>query len=205
MANKSEPISLALDRQFWETRWNNNETGWDIGYASPAITDFFDRYENKNAAILIPGCGNAYEAEYLVQHGFTDITLIDIASKAVENIQNKFQDLPQVKVICGDFFEQTGKYDIIIEQTFFCAIHPGLREQYVEKAYNLLNPGGIITGVLFDKDFGNPHPPFGGSQEEYQQIFSGKFDILKLERCSNSIPPRAGTEVFIHFRKKITL
>lgn len=202
MTNTSHSSSLTLGQDFWNSRWKNNETGWDIGFPSPAITDFFAQFENKNAAILIPGCGNAYEAEYLVQNGFTNITLIDIAPKAVENIQNKFQNSPQVKVICGDFFAHTGKYDIIIEQTFFCAIPPEMRELYVQKTHELLHEGGTIVGVLFNKDFGNPHPPFGGSIAEYQRRFSEKFDILKLEACRNSIPPRAGTEVFIRFRNK---
>ena len=55
-----------LDVAFWNNRWATGQTGWDIGYASPAITTYLQQYENKNAAILIPGCGNAHEAEFLI-------------------------------------------------------------------------------------------------------------------------------------------
>ena len=55
---------------------------------------------------------------------------------------------------------------------------------------------------MFNKDFGNPFPPFGGNIEEYKSLFSEKFEIKKLENCYNSIKPRQNTEVFINFTKK---
>ncbi|MFN6038632.1 MAG: methyltransferase domain-containing protein, partial [Bacteroidota bacterium] len=113
-----------IDQKYWNERWEKSETGWDVGYASPAITEYLKQYSNKNAAILIPGCGNAYEAAFLVENGFTDITLIDIAPKAVEMLKKNFTNNPQVKIICEDFFLHEGKYDLIVEQTFFCAIPP---------------------------------------------------------------------------------
>jgi len=70
---------MALDQDFWNQRYVEQQTGWDLGEASPPLVAIFDQIENKNASILIPGCGNAYEAQYLLEKGFTNITLIDIA------------------------------------------------------------------------------------------------------------------------------
>ncbi|MCO5231123.1 MAG: TPMT family class I SAM-dependent methyltransferase [Chitinophagales bacterium] len=197
MGNKIE-----LNQDFWNGLWKNSLTGWDIGSASPPITEFMQNYLNKDAKILIPGCGNAYEAEFLVNQGFNDITLIDIAPIAAENLKNKFKDYPQVNVICVDYFQHDNQYDLIIEQTFFCTFYPEDREKYVQKASSLLKENGEIIGVLFNRDFGNPHPPFGGNQDEYIPIFSKYFDIIKLEKCNNSIPPRANSELFIRLSKK---
>ena len=94
---------------------------------------------------MIPGCGNAYEAEYLLQQGFTDITLIDISGVLVQNLQEKLKDYIEkgvCRVIHQDFFEHSGNYDLIVEQTFFCAIHPTLRPKYAKKM------GAIITPFL---------------------------------------------------------
>lgn len=193
---------IRFDQNYWNDRWKKNETGWDIGHASPAITEYMNQYPDKNAAILIPGCGNAYEAEYLLKEGFTNITLIDIAPKAVEVLEEKFADEPNITVLCGDFFHHQGSYDLIIEQTFFCAIPPERREEYAEKAASLLKDGAHIIGVLFDKKFGQPHPPFGGSLKEYKSIFEPHFVIKTMERCYNSIPPRAQSELFINMIKK---
>ena len=160
------------------------------------------QYPHKNAAILIPGCGNAYEAEYLVTNGFTNITLIDISPKAAELLKQKFTNTTQVKVLCEDFFHHRGKYDIIIEQTFFCAIPPYRRKEYAQKAASLLNKDGKIIGVLFDKKFDKPGPPFGGCPCEYKPIFESHFIIKVMNECYNSIKPRAGSEVFINLVKK---
>lgn len=197
----NNPDHPANPKNYWETRWLNNTLGWDIGYAAPAITEYMAQYTNKDAAILIPGCGNAYEAAYLVEHGFTDITLIDIAPKAIELAKENFKNNPQVKLICGDFFEHHEPYDLIIEQTFFCAIAVELRTAYAQKMSEILKEGGKLIGLLFNKEFASEGPPFGGSEEEYSKIFEPFFQIKTLENCRNSIPPRQKTELFINFVK----
>lgn len=192
-----------LDQDYWQDKWQNKQTRWDIGYASPAITTYIEEYSNQNAAILIPGCGNAYEAEFLVKNGFSNITLIDIAPKAVEILKEKFSVYPTVKIICEDFFKHDGHYDLIIEQTFFCAINPNNRKAYAQKSAELLNPGGKIIGLLFNRLFEHEGPPYGGSEKEYRHIFSPYFDIQTMELCCNSIEARKGTELFIILNKKI--
>ena len=47
-----------------------NDTGWDIGKGSTPILTYIDQLEDKSIKILIPGCGNAHEAEYLVSKDF---------------------------------------------------------------------------------------------------------------------------------------
>lgn len=190
-----------LDRNYWNAKWEQRETGWDIGYSSPAIEEYMLQYPDKNARILIPGCGNAYEATFLLENGFSDITILDIAPLAVEVLQKKFKYNPEIKVICGDFFEHTEKYDLMIEQTFFCAISPLLRKEYVQKASELLNENGRIIGVMFNRNFAGG-PPFSGSAAEYEFLFRKNFEIHTLEPCTNSIVPRQGSEVFVNFKKK---
>ena len=191
-----------LGKSYWNERWQTHQTGWDIGYASPAITEYMAQYPNKNAAILIPGCGNAWEAEWLAANGFTNITLLDIAPAAASQLDNKFAGNNAIKVICADFFSHEGEYDLIIEQTFFCAIPPSKRKQYAEKAASLLNEGGKIIGLLFDKEFEKEGPPFGGTSSEYKEIVGPYFDIKTMSACTNSIDSRAGSELFIRLEKR---
>lgn len=200
--NNQTMASPALDQNFWNQRWETGQTGWDIGQASPAIAEYMKQYPNKEAAILIPGCGNAYEAEFLVQEGFKNITLIDIAPSAAQKLREKFALHPAVKVVCDDFFLHQGKYDLIIEQTFFCAISPSRREEYAEKSASLLNENGRIIGLLFNKHFNQPHPPYGGELSEYQPIFNTYYSIIKMEECFNSIPSRMNSEIFINLQKQ---
>jgi SAM-dependent methyltransferase len=191
-----------LDKDFWEERYVSGETGWDMGMVSPPLASYIDQLKNKILRILIPGCGNAYEAAYLHQCGFSDVTLIDLADTPVNNLRKKFNGASRIRIIKGDFFEHSGQYDLILEQTFFCAIDPVRRKDYVSKMIDLLAPGGILAGVLFDKQFDKPGPPFGGSAEEYRILFSSAFNLRMMESCKDSHPKRQGSELFIELERK---
>lgn len=192
----------SLNAQYWDDRYQLQQTGWDVGHVSTPLKEYFDQLTPKDLAILIPGCGNSYEAEYLLQKGFTNITLIDISHLLTQKLAEKFGPYlgHQLRIITGDFFELQGQFDVIIEQTFFCALSPVLRADYVQQMYRLLKPGGKLVGVLFDRAF-EGGPPFGGSIQEYQSLFGKLFTLQELAPCYNSIPPRKGTEVFIIARK----
>jgi SAM-dependent methyltransferase len=189
-----------LDQTYWDSQYQSNTTGWDLGEVSPPLKNYINTLENKDIRILIPGCGNTYEAEYLLEQDFTNVTVIDIAPTLVENLKTKFKDNPNIKIILGDFFEHQGVYDVILEQTFFCALPPTMRQKYVWKMHQLLAEKGKIVGLLFNRTF-ESGPPFGGSQEEYTLLFQHAFDFLKMEACQNSAAPRAGSELFIELQK----
>ena len=53
------------ERAYWSKRYKEERTGWDIGFPSLPLKTYIDQLENKDLKILIPGAGNAYEAEYL--------------------------------------------------------------------------------------------------------------------------------------------
>lgn len=186
-----------FDLDYWQARWNTEQTQWDTGAPTTPLKMYIDGLADRKAEILIPGCGNAYEGEYLFEKGFTRTRLIDIAPAAVQRIKERAPLIPDEAVILGDFFAHEGQYDFIIEQTFFCALHPSLRRRYAEKMHSLLKPGGKLVGVLFEDILFEDHPPFGGEREEYRTYFETLFEMATFERCRNSIPPRAGRELFI--------
>lgn len=182
---------------FWEQRWIDGQTGWDLGAASPALVKYAESFNDRSLKILIPGCGSAWEAAALLDLGYNNITLLDISSTACGNMQARLGERPEVQVICGDFFTHEGKYDLILEQTFFCAIPRSMRDAYVRKMASLLSPGGRLAGLLFGIEFDKPGPPHGGSEEEYRLRFSEHFEILRLESCTDSVKPRLGNELFM--------
>lgn len=190
-----------FNQEYWNIRWENEETGWDLGKVSTPIADYFLQAKDLEMKILIPGCGNAHEAQFLLDKGFTNITLLDISPKACEILSKKFPP-EKVNIVCEDFFNHQGKYNVIVEQTFFCALHPDFRKKYVEKMHELLAEKGKLLGLMFVKNFGNPFPPFGGSLEEYRNLFQKDFYIKILEPCKNSILPRKNTEAFFLFVRR---
>lgn len=195
-----------LTSEYWEGRYLNSETGWDIGYASTPIKEYFEKVTDKNLKILIPGAGNAYEAEFFFQAGFFNTWVVDWAEAPLVNLVDRCPDFPKSQLLQMDFFgmEERG-FDIIVEQTFFCALEPALRKAYAHKMAELLRENGKLVGVLFDAPLNHDRPPFGGSEEDYIPVFQPYFDFHTFERCYNSIPPRKGRELFIELQKKNVL
>ncbi|WP_408648414.1 class I SAM-dependent methyltransferase [Tenacibaculum retecalamus] len=102
----------------------------------------------------------------------------------------------------ANFFDIDSTFDLIIEQTFFCAIDPILRVKYASKMNDLLSENGKLVGLLFDAKLNEDHPPFGGSKEEYSTYFKPYLNITKMESCYNSYHNRKGMELFVILQKK---
>ncbi len=191
----------SLDSEYWNNRYVNNETGWDISMISRPIKEYLDQYSNKSDKVLIPGAGNAHEAEYASRIGFNNVHILDFAESPIEKFKNAHPQFTSEHIHCEDFFLHDSKYDLILEQTFFCAINPSLRKNYAEKMHSLLKKNGKLVGLLFDTNF-EGGPPFGGNKEEYLDYFSPLFNIKTFDKCYNSINPRAGRELFVILIRK---
>ncbi len=185
-----------LDLAFWDDRWQNAETGWDIGTVAPIMRSYIDHISDKSASILIPGSGSAHEAAYLRDQGFQNVHILDISPTACALAEQQF-DGDVVTVHCEDFFGHEGRYDFILEQTFFCALPPSMRSDYAQKMSTLLADDGTLFGLMFDREFEQDGPPFGGSAAEYQEIFEPFFSHIKMNPSTGSIAPRQGTEIFV--------
>lgn len=192
---------MDLSESFWENKYKTNKVGWDLGEVSPPLKIYFDQLTNKDLKILIPGGGNSYEAEYLFNIGFKNVYVVDVSKTAIENIKKRVPDFPLSQLINANFFDVNITFDLIIEQTFFCAIDPSLREKYALKMNDLLNDNGKLVGLFFDAKLNQDHPPFGGNKKEYISYFKPYFSIDFFDKCYNSYPNRQEMELFVKLIK----
>jgi SAM-dependent methyltransferase len=192
-------------KEYWSQRYKEERTGWDIGSPSTPLKEYIDQLSDKNIKILIPGAGNAYEAEYLIQQGFTNVFILDISEIPLQEFQQRNPEFPSQNLLYDDFFKHNETYDLIVEQTFFCSFPPlpATRKQYAKQMVELLNPKGKLVGLWFDIPLTGDldKRPFGGSKEEYLTYFEPYFTIKTLEKAHNSISSRADTELFGIFVK----
>ena len=193
---------MQLDEEFWDSRYKSKQTGWDIGYISTPLKEYFDQLTNKNLKILIPGGGNSYEAEYLHNNGFTNVYVVDLSKTALVNIQERIPSFPKNHLIHSNFFELNDRFDLIIEQTFFCALNPDLRTKHASKMSDLLVANGKLVGLLFNIPLFEDRPPFGGNKKEYSSYFEPYFELDIIETSYNSISERKNDELFIKFIKR---
>lgn len=192
---------MKLTETFWNDKYKNNDIGWDLGDISPPLKAYIDQLTNTDLRILIPGGGHSYEAEYLHLNGFKNVYVVDISKIALEDIKKRVPTFPEAHLIHKNFFDLDLIFDLIIEQTFFCAISPSLRPEYAKKTHALLKPKGKVVGLLFNVPLHEDRPPFGGHKAEYHSYFKDHFNIQLMETSYNSHESRAKKELFFKIQK----
>jgi thiopurine S-methyltransferase len=192
---------MNFNKDYWNNLYDNRKTGWDIGYISTPIKEYFDQLNNKHLRILVPGAGNGYEPEYFFNNGFINTYYLDYSVKAVENFKKRCPHFPKKNILQSDFFSLNRPFDLIVESAFFTSFVPEKRKELAEKIYNLLVKGGKYVGVFFNHEFGKEFPPFGAIKENYLELVRTMFQIKTFETAYNSIKPRAGRELFFIFEK----
>lgn len=187
---------------YWNKQFEEHKQGWNIGYASPPLVEYFNQIKNKEIQILVPGAGHGWEAEYLYQQGFKNTYVLDFSPKAVEIFKHRYSEFPVSQIFVEDFFFHNNKYDLIVEHTFFTSFPYEYRPEYAQKMHQLLHPAGKLVGLWFTHRFQQNYPPYGGTKEEYEAIFGKYFSFKTFEIAYNSIKPRKGREFFMLMQKK---
>ena len=132
--------------EFWQQRFEKNETGWDRGAPSPQLLAWLASGELQPCRIVVPGCGSGWEVAELAKRGF-DVVGLDYTSAAVEKTQARVTALGlQAQVIQTDVlsYQPESPFDAIYEQTCLCAIHPEHWSKYAQQLRQWLKPGGSM-------------------------------------------------------------
>jgi SAM-dependent methyltransferase len=192
------PTAPEPDAPFWNGRYLAGELGWDLGEPSPPFVRLHrDGVIAPPCRVAVPGCGQGWEVAWLAAQGYA-VTGIDFAPAALaaarerareagvapELVQADLLDLPEALA---------GRFDLVLEQTCFCAIAPRRRPEYVQAVHRLLAPGGRLIG-LFYACKGEDGPPFGTSPGEVRRLFADRFAVRSLALTPHSHPRRLGEE-----------
>lgn len=197
------------DHNYWDSRYKNGSYSWDIGEATPIFKNWSNTISNKsNINICIPGCGRGYDALYLASQGF-NVYAFDFSSQAINylRIQANEKNI-KLNIFCEDFFniksEYIGFFDYVLEYTFYCAIAPNRRLEYINLCHKILKSKGIFIGIMLpiNKMDDIKGPPYYVSTDELTDNFKDKFDINKLSKSSLSIKQRMDIELYAEYQKK---
>lgn len=101
-----------------------------VGVITSTVKEYFDQLNDKTIKILIHGCGNSYETEYLFENKFINTYVVDYSEQALSNFSKRVPSFSKSKLLSNDFFNVQGKFDLIINETFFCAIDKNRRSDY---------------------------------------------------------------------------
>ncbi|CAN0231737.1 unnamed protein product [Ectocarpus sp. 4 AP-2014] len=196
MANPSEVRASPT----WEGHWSGGISKgdrWDTGVVSPALQKLLDEGVLPTGRALVPGCGRGYDSIAFGKSGYDSIGL-DLSPTGVEQAkallaEEKEEDISgKVEFRSGDFFkfspEQEGKFDVILDYTFLCALDPAARDDWADHMVSLLSPEGELVTIIFpivEKEGG---PPFAVSESIVSDLLEPRgLKAIHLEKLEPSL------------------
>lgn len=205
----------AGSRAGWAELWRKDLTLWDLGKPTPllgaevAAAVASGRLSVSTVgAVLVPGCGAAYDVRALAEAGFPRVVGADIAEDAIARAKTVVGDTRGVELVVADFFVDNERlplssFSFIFDYTFFCALPPSLRAAWGARTAALLSPGGKLLTLAFplatdaaaEDHAGAAGPPFPVSIGEYKRALEphGLFIIDGPRESALSV--RAGEAV----------
>jgi len=192
--------------KFWNQRYLDSNTKWDLGHPTPILTYYLENNKISGKACVL-GCGNGHDVIELSRYDI-DVYAVDFATEAIKNLRKKLTQIQRVELIEEDIFNlphlYSNYFDFVYEYTCYCAIDPNRRVEYFDMAYKVLRVGGLLFGIFIplDKDIGNEEgPPFGVSIQEVMKLAHNKFKVIENTFSDYSIEPRVGREKLIILEK----
>lgn len=179
---------------FWTVRYAAGKTPWDFGGVPAALKSFLARSSTRGR-VLIPGCGSGYEVQAFHDAGY-DVTGIDFSPAAIEHAKNII-GVSGERIILGDLFTYDFglcRFDLIYERTFLCSMPPPRWPGYVNRMADLLSPGGRLIGVFLYGQSSSTGPPFPLTNGEAEQLFEKRFQLIRSDTMSDSLPLFRGME-----------
>ena len=200
-----------MELDFWETRYIQKNTPWDIGQPSPAFVEYFSNNKTNKSKIAVLGCGRGHDAFFLSENKNLEIYGFDFSKSAMDfcnqlKEENKINNIHFYEVDIFDLVRDkkwSEYFDCVIEHTTLCAIKPRLRSNYVSLVNYLLKPEGKLVGMFCIRPLELGGPPFGSTVDEIRELFSKDFteiEPLRHKECPHTF---TGKEYFGVFEKKV--
>jgi SAM-dependent methyltransferase len=196
---------MPLTSDFWEGRYQDGTTRWDLGQPAPPFVTLLNATDApKPGRIAVLGAGRGHDALLFADRGF-DVVGFDFAPSAIQEatIAARSHHLT-AQFLQRDIFELgnefANEFDYVLEHTCYCAIEPSQRSDYVRVVQTILRPAGELIG-LFWAHSRPGGPPFGTTATEIKQQFVA-FEPILFTQPTNSIDSRKDEEYLVRFRLK---
>lgn len=199
-------------KKHWENIYQTKkpeEVSW-YQHTPETSLDFFKRLNIPTTAKVIDiGGGDSFLADCLLDLGYTDITVLDISSAAIERAKNRLGTKASlVKWIVADVthFEPTEKYDFWHDRAAFHFLTSETDIiNYIKTAYSNINPNGRMVIGTFSEQ--GPKKCSGIEIKQYSegsltQIMENYFEKLDCFSIDHQTPfDTTQNFIFCSFKK----
>ena len=152
----------------------------------------------------MPGCGFGHDVRLFACHGAEPLGL-DIAPIPID-WANRQKRVGRESYLLGDLFQlersMRGSFDWVFEHTFFCAIDPSRRREYVRAVDSALAKDGTLLAIFFMNIEDPEGPPFPVTHEEIARLFDPFFETTERWVPSIAYPGRENREEMRVMRRK---
>ena len=179
--NREERIEM-LD---WEAYYNEElleRMPWHFTLLDYDLEAALSKYKINSGTLLDIGTGSGTQASLLSRLGFT-VTATDISPTAIEKAKEHAKTkLTKVKFLVDDIRDSKIKdtFDIILDRGTFHTLHVEEREDYINKIYDLLNPGGYFFLKTYSTKEEMWKGPYRYDHDKLREYFEKKFKILLI-------------------------
>lgn len=197
----------------WEDIFQNKDTStvsWHQKVPATSLRLITGLKLSKSAKIIEIGSGDSFMGDYLIEKGFSDITLTDISEIALTRIKNRLGKIDRkINFIAVDVcqFTTTKKYDLWHDRAVFHFLtEKNDINRYIQTASDSLKKGGyLIIGTFSNK---GPNVCSGLKVQQYSPIqlntlFASNFNKIECF-TENHTTPSGGIQnfVFCVFQRK---
>ena len=180
------------ESEAWNQRYVEGRTGWDLGEPPPALRRVIAA-RPQPLRVLVPGAGRGHDALAWAEAGHR-VVAVDFAPLAVVAArENAAARGVEMAVHEADIFalpgDLAGAFDLVWEQTCFCAIPPERRDDYARAMAAVLRPGGQIVALLWNHGKAGG-PPFDVRREDVDAAFAEAFVVEEVTVVPDSAAGR---------------
>lgn len=188
-----------MEKDFWHSKWKNNETGFHLQHPNPNLVKHLDCFDlGQPSLIFVPLCGKTVDMPYLTQLGH-HIVGVELSEKAIIELFKSLEIDPvidtwtgglvyqseRLKIYVGDFFELTpnlvGPIDFVYDRAALVALPQQTRPIYTK---HLTHISGSAAQLLITMAY-NQHemdgPPFSVSEKEVRRHYECHQKITLLD------------------------
>jgi len=189
-----------MEANFWHDMWASGV----VGFHQPDINVYLKNHWSKlklngDENVLVPLCGKSLDMIWLAQQGHS-VLGVELSQKALDEFltENKLTaepkafenhcgyQLPDMTLLCGDFFHLTAKdcsdIKVVFDRAAIVALPPEMRQEYVKHLHSILPSGTQYLLVAMEYDQSKmPGPPFSVSELEIRALFEPFATVTKVE------------------------
>jgi len=203
-----------MEANFWHEMWASGEVGFHQQKINQFLASHWQEFGiEPNCEVLVPLCGKSLDMLWLREQGHSVIG-VELSQKALDEflVENQLSakdvehekycgyQLPEMMLLCGDFFhlseQDTSKVKAVYDRAALIALPPQMRAQYVAHIRQLMPQGTRILLVTMEYEQSLMQgPPFAVMPDEVERLYSGVQSLstvqeMAFERKGNRVIER---------------